>query len=132
MPAPSDPHAIGMALGRLSNAAKKSSKVTLGILSVVLEPGELVECLVAGKVHDLDGLLVLTNSRLLVLNDRPFEPDLLSIPVDAALTVRGEAAGNTATLTVQREQVYAQLTRAADVQLAQELAQRIRGRAAGV
>jgi hypothetical protein len=117
-------------MGRLSNSSKKSSKVVLGILSVLLEPGELVECLVAGKVHDLDGLLVLTDRRLLVLNDRQFQPDQLSIPVDGAITVRGEAAGSTATITVQREQAYAQLTRVSDVQLAQELAQRIRGRAA--
>jgi hypothetical protein len=130
MPAPSDPHAIGAAVTRLTNSSKKSSKVVLGILSVVLQPGELVECLAAGKVHDLDGLLVLTNQRLLVLNDRQFEPDQLVVPIDSQLTVRGEAAGSTATITVQRDQVYAQLSRISDVQLAQELAQRIRGRAA--
>jgi hypothetical protein len=129
-PAPYDPHAIGAAAARLSGSTKKSSRVVLGILSVLLEPGELVECLVGGKVHDLDGLLVLTDRRLLVLNDRPFQPDQLTIPVDQAVSVRGEATGNTATITVQREQSYAQLTRVSDVQLAQEFAQRIRGRAA--
>jgi hypothetical protein len=129
--APSDPHALGVAFSRMSNSSKKSSKVVVGIASVVLEPGELVECLVAGKVQELDGLLILTNRRLVVLNDRQYEPDVISFVVDAAVTVRGEAAGTAATLTVSRESTYAQVARITDVQLAQELAQRIRARAAG-
>jgi hypothetical protein len=120
-----------MAAGRLSNSAKKSVRTCLGIVSVLLGPGEMVECLVAGKVHDLDGVALLTNQRVLVLNDRMWEPDQISFPVDAGLVVRGEAAGNTATITIQRENLYAVVNRIADVQLAQELAQRIRGRAVG-
>ena len=126
-----DSHAVGMAFGRLSNTSKKSSRIAAGIVSVLLEPGELVECLVAGKVQDLDGLVVLTNKRLVVVNDRQFDPDVVSFAVDAGLTVRGQAEGNTATLTLSRESTYAQVARITDVQLAQELAQRIRARAAG-
>jgi hypothetical protein len=127
---PGDSHAVGTAFARLSNGSKKSSKVAAGIVSVLLEPGELVECLVAGKVQDLDGLVVLTNRRLVVVNDRQFDPDVVSFAVDAGLTVRGQAADNTATLTLSRESTYAQVAGITDVQLAQELAQRIRARAA--
>ena len=46
VPMPGDPHALGPAVGRLGNSHKKSSKKAIGILSVLLEEGELVECLV--------------------------------------------------------------------------------------
>ena len=130
MPTAVDPHGIGMAVARLGNSAKKAGKVSLGIASVLLEPGELVECIIAGKVNDLDGLGVLTDRRLLILNDRQFQPDTLSFVVDAQLYVQGIAEGTTATLTFQREGQVAQVARVADVTLAQELAQRVRARAA--
>ena len=47
------------------------------------------------------------------------------------MTVRGEAAGTTATITIVREMHQAVVQKVSDVQLAQELAQRIRARAAG-
>jgi hypothetical protein len=118
-------------VARLSSGHRKASKSALAIASVLLDDGEVVECLVAGRVNDHDGLICLTNRRVLVLNDRQWLPDQLSLPVDAATTVRGEAAGTTATLTIQREAHAAVLSKISDVQLAQELAQRIRGRAAG-
>jgi len=131
VPTPADPHGLGLAASRLSKGHAKAAKTALGIASVLLEDGEVVECVVAGKVNELDGLVCLTNRRLLVMNDRQWLPDQLSLPVDAAMTVRGEAAGTTATITIQREAHAAVLTKVSDVQLAQELAQRIRGRAAG-
>ena len=131
VPTPTDPHGLGLAASRLSKGHAKAAKTALGIASVLLEDGEVVECVVGGKVNELDGLVCLTNRRLLVMNDRLWLPDQLSLPVDAAMTVRGEAAGTTATITIQREAHAAVLTKVSDVQLAQELAQRIRGRAAG-
>ena len=69
------PDAIGAAFGRLGNTAKKAAKTAVGILSVMLEGGEIVECVVAGKVNEVDGLVCLTNKRLVVLNDRQWVPD---------------------------------------------------------
>jgi hypothetical protein len=131
MPSPGDPSGIGAAAARLSNSHRKAARTALGIASVLLDEGELVECLVGGKVNELDGVVVLTNRRLLIVNDRQWVPDQLSLPVDQGVTVRGEAAGTTASLTIQRENLAAVVTKVSDVQLAQELAQRIRGRAAG-
>ena len=55
---PGDPHAIGAAFGRLGNSQKKAAKTAVGILSVMLEEGELVECVVTGKVNEADGLVL--------------------------------------------------------------------------
>ena len=128
---PGDPHAIGAAFGRLGNSQKKAAKTAVGILSVMLEEGELVECIVSGKVNEADGLVCLTTKRLIVLNDRQWVPDRISLDVDQHMTVRGEAAGTTATITIVREMHQAVIQKVSDVQLAQELAQRIRTRAAG-
>ena len=131
MAIPGDPHAIGAAFGRLGNSQRKAAKTAVGILSVMLEEGELVECVVAGKVNEADGLVCLTTKRLIVLNDRQWVPDRISLEVDQLMTVRGEAAGTTATITIVREMHQAVIQKVSDVQLAQELAQRIRTRAAG-
>jgi hypothetical protein len=131
-PTATDPHGLGSAVARLSSSHRKAAKASLAITSVLLDDGELVECLVAGQVNDLDGLVCLTNRRILVVNDRQWLPDQLSLPVDGAVTVRGEASSSTsAMLTIEREAHRAVVTKISDVQLAQELAQRIRARAAG-
>jgi hypothetical protein len=125
---PQDPHAIGQAAGRLGNSAKKAGRTALGLASVLLEEGEVVECVVVGQVNAVDGACLLTNRRVLVLNDRAWLPDQVSFPVDAALYVQGEAAGKAASLTFHRQGVVVQVGRIGDVALAQEFAQRVRGR----
>ena len=57
--------------------------------------------------------------------------ELAALEVDQLMSVRGEAAGTTATITIVREMHQAVIQKVSDVQLAQELAQRIRTRAAG-
>jgi hypothetical protein len=130
-PTPLDPNGLGAAASRLSRGSAKNARTALGLASVLLEDGEVVECVVAGKVNELDGLVCLTNRRLFVLNDRQWVPDQLSLPVDAAMSVRGEVAGSAASITIQREAHAAVITRIGDLPLAQELAQRIRARAVG-
>jgi hypothetical protein len=68
---------------------------------------------------------------VLIHNDRQWAVDQVSFPVDAALTVQGLADGGTATVTFTRENIAVPVSRIADVNLAQELAQRIRTRVAG-
>ena len=130
IPTSVDPHAFGPAAARLANSARKSARVALAIASSLLDEGELVECVVTGHVLEHDGVAVLTNRRVLVVNDREWKPEVLSFRIDSSLTVRGEAAGSEATLTVQREAQLAVIARIADVPLAQDMAQRLRGRAA--
>ena len=130
-PLPQDPHAVGQAAVRLGNAARKSGRTALGLASVMLQDGELVQGLVVGQVNELDGACLLTDRRVFILNDRAWVPDQISFPLDGSLYVHGEAAGKAAALTFHREGVVVQVGRIVDVALAQELAQRIRARAAG-
>jgi hypothetical protein len=122
---------MGPAAGRLGNAARKAGRTSLGLASVMLQDGELVQGVVVGQVNQLDGACVLTDRRVFILNDRAWQPDQISFPVDASLYVHGEATGKTASLTFHREGVVVQVSQIADVALAQELAQRVRARVAG-
>jgi hypothetical protein len=98
---------------------------------VLLHEGEIVECVVQGQLYGCNAVAVLTNGRLLIVNDREFRPDVVDFVVDAAITVQGWADDRAAALLVQRDGLSAQVERIGDKPLAQELAQRIRARASG-
>lgn len=132
-PAPTvdDPHALAPAVARLTNSARKSARVALAIVSATLDDGEVVVFLVAGEVDGLPGIAVLTTNRLVLVNERQWRPDRIEFALDSSLTVRGEAAGADATLTIEHAGRTAVIAKIGDVPLAQEMAQRIRARAAG-
>jgi hypothetical protein len=98
---------------------------------VLLREGEMVECLAQGQFYGANAVVLLTNQRLLVVNDREYKPDVVEFTVDGALTVQGWADDRAAALLIQRNELTAQVERIGDKGIAQELAQRIRGRAAG-
>ena len=68
---------------------------------------------------------------MLLVNDREFRPDVVEFAVDASISVQGWQDDRAAALLVQRADQSAQIERIGDKALAQELAQRIRARAAG-
>jgi len=98
---------------------------------VLLHEGEVVEAAVAGQVYGANALCVLTNERLLVVNDREHKPDVIEFVIDDAVTVQGWGDERVAALLVQQGATAAQIERIGDAALAREMAQRIRGRAAG-
>jgi hypothetical protein len=129
VPAAVDPHAVGLAVARLGKQPQKAGATAFGILSALLQDGEVVECLVQGRVNDCDGACALTNLRLILLNDRMWKPDTLSLTVNAALTVQGWQDDRTAALVISNAAVSATIDRIVDRSIAQEMAQRIRARA---
>jgi hypothetical protein len=124
-----DPHGVGAAVARLSNGPKKTGRVAFGILTALLDSGETVECIVQGRVNECDGLVALTSERIVFLNDRTWKPDLLYLPVDAGITVQGWQDDRTAALVFTSGNRQATIDRIVDRPLAQEMAQRVRGRA---
>jgi hypothetical protein len=90
---------LGAAAELLGFNAKRASKVVLGIASALLRDGEQVEALVAGQLLDQTALAVLTGTRVLVVNDREWRPDVEVIPLEAGLTVQGWQDDRTASLT---------------------------------
>jgi hypothetical protein len=131
MAAANDPHGLGMAIGRLGNGSRKAARSAVVAAGVLLGDGEVVECAVQGRFRDADALAVLTNQRLLVVNDRPWKADIVVLSVDRGLTVQGWQDDRAAALLIQRAEVAVQVERIVDRPLAMEMAQRLRARAAG-
>jgi hypothetical protein len=126
-----DPHGLGAALARLGNSSRKGARASANAVAVLLGDGETVECVVQGQLYGANAVALLTNRRLLFVNEREFKPDVVDVTLDATVTVQGWQDERAAALLVQRNEVSAQIERIADKPLAQELAQRIRARAAG-
>ena len=130
-PVVNDPAGLGTALSRLGSGGRKGAKAAANAAAVLLRNGEIVECIAQGQFFGANGVVLLTNQRLLVVNDREFRPDVVEFTVDGALTVQGWADDRAAALLIQRNELTAQVERIGDKAIAQELAQRIRARAAG-
>jgi hypothetical protein len=126
-----DPCGLGAALGRLGSGSRKGAKAAATAVAVLLREGEIVECLVQGQLFGANAVALLTNARLLVVNEREFRPDVVEFVVDNTISVQGWQDDRAAALLIQRAEVSAQIERIGDKLLAQELAQRIRSRTTG-
>lgn len=127
---PPDPHLLGTAVSRLGNGARKSGKASLLIAGALLDEGENVECAVAGRFEGEPAAAVLTDRRVLLVNERPWSPSVTILPVDGNLAVQGWQDDRTASLTFiagGRQMVIEQI---GDRPLAVEVAGRIRARTA--
>ena len=124
-----DPHGLGASYGRMGSGGRKAGKASAAAVGVLLRDGEVVECVVQGQIYGANAVAVLTNTRLLIVNDREFKPDIVDIALDASVTVQGWQDDRTASLLIQQGTNSAQLERIGDRPLAMELAQRIRARA---
>ena len=128
---PSDPNALGSAVGRLGNSPRKQARVALAVAGAVLQPDEIVEAVVAGKFEDNAAVLVLTGHNLLLVDDRAWRPLVERFTISPALQVQGWQDDRTASLTVLAEGRQFVVERIADRAMAVEMAQRIRHRTGG-
>jgi hypothetical protein len=117
-----------MAAGRLSNGSRKAGNVVFAVAGALLRDGEVVECIVQGRLNDNNGAAVLTNARLLLVNEHPWKPDVAELPVDGSLVIQGWQDDRTAALVLQSADRMLTVDRIADRPIAQEMAQRLRGR----
>jgi hypothetical protein len=124
-----DPYGLGAAYGRMGSGARKAGKASIAAVGVLLRDGEVVECVVQGQIYGSACVAALTNTRLLIVNERQFKPDVIDITLDANVTVQGWQDERTASLLIQQGSNSAQIERIGDRPLAMELAQRIRARA---
>lgn len=125
---PADPNGLGAAAGRLGNGPRKQARAAFAVAGAVLEDGERVEALVAGKYEGNPALAVLTDRGVLLVDDRPWKPTVERIDVDASLQIQGMQDNRTASLTFHRNGRQQIVDQIADRALAVELAQRIRHR----
>lgn len=126
---PADPNGLGAAVARLGFGAKRSGKAALLAAAVLLDDGEMVECLVVGRMEGEAAAAVLTDRRILLVNERAWAPTVASIPVDGQLAVQGWQDGQSASLTFLARGRQDVIEAIVDKLLAVEVAGRIRSRA---
>lgn len=130
-PGLTDSHGIGIAVAQLSGGARRSGHAAFMVLSHALDDGETVVTLVACRFQGAPGALALTDRRLVAVNAREWDPDVLTVPLEPGLTVQGWQDDRRAALvfTVDGREVVAD--RIPDPALAQQLAVAVRGRVGG-
>jgi hypothetical protein len=126
-----DPAGFEAAMSRLSSGARRSALAPLNIAAAVLEPGEVAEAVVQGEYQHRPAVVVLTDRRVLVANDRRWSPDVRSFAFDPTLVVHGWQDERRATLVFVLDGVGVEVEAISDRPLARDLAQRVRGRCAG-
>ena len=107
---------------------RRSARTAAAIASVLLDDGELVEQVVPGKYLGHNAVGVLTDRRLLVVNDREWTPDVRSVAISPGLAVQGFGDDRTASLTFSGDGDPLSIEGISETGLARELAQRVRGR----
>ena len=126
-----DPAGFEAAMSRLSSGARRSALAPLNIAAAVLEPGEVAEAVVQGEYQHRPAVVVLTDRRVLVANDRRWAPDVRSFAFEPTLVVHGWQDERRATLVFVLDGVGVEVEGISDRPLARDLAQRVRGRCAG-
>lgn len=124
---PPDPNGLGVAASRLGNRPRKDARAAFAVAGVILEDGEQVEAVVAGKFEGNPALFVLTDRGLVLVDDRPWKPLVERIDLHPGLQVHG-MADRTATLTLYDSTKQWVLDQIGDAPLAVEMAQRLRYR----
>ncbi len=130
-PGTTDPHGLGAAVERLSAATRKASAAAFAVAAVSFDDGETVRLAVGCRFLGADGAIVLTDRRMLITNDRPYEPDVVSVGLEAGLTVQGWQDDRAAALVFARDGHELVVDRITDRTVAQELAAEVRRRAEG-
>jgi hypothetical protein len=129
-PAPlsNDPHGIGVAVGRLGIIARRSGKVPAAILAALLADGVVVEALVQGRFRGVSGVAALAGDAVVIVNDRPWKPDVVRLEVTPELQVEGRNDERSAALTFVTAEGREVVEGIGDRQLAVEMAIRVRDR----
>ena len=125
-----DPSGLNPVAQRLSAAALRTARLSLAVLSMVLEPDEVVESLVGGRYQNQAGVAALTNQRLVLVNQHEWVPDVRVVPMTTDLVVQGWQDDRTASLIFVTEGQSVTFSFIIDRPLAQEMAQLVRARAA--
>jgi hypothetical protein len=126
-----DPGGIDDAASRLSAGARRAASSPLAVVAALLDEGEHAEAVVQGEYQHHPGVVVLTDRRLIVANDRRWAPDVRLFDCDENLMVHGWQDDRRATLVFVLDGVGVVVSQISDRPLARDLAGRVRGRGGG-
>jgi hypothetical protein len=125
-----DPHGLDVAVGRLHPDDRERSRVALTVCGAMLVPGEQVLGVVTGQMLGRPAAVVVTGGRVLVANDRRWQPVVDEYPIDERLEVRGRHDHQMAALSFSADERLTMVDGIAEVDLAVELAEVVRQRVA--
>lgn len=119
---PADPHGLARLLATLSGGTAKRARSALAAAAVLLDGDETAQGLICGQYLANDGVVVLTERRLLCVNDREHAPDHESIALDDLDDVKGWIEGNRATLRIDAGDTVVVIGDIKEVESAQKFA----------
>ena len=96
----------------------------------LLGDSEIVEQCVKGRFLGRDGVCLLTNARLLFVNDNEWKPDVAEVDLVDGLTVQGWADDRSAAIVFTRGDDHVVIERISEKAAAQTLAEAVRERVA--
>ncbi len=125
-----DPHGLGVAASRLSGGSRKNGRAALAVLSLALQDGDVVEQVLVGQYHGVEGAAAVLATDLVLVNAREWQPEVVRVAL-AGMGVQGMADGRKANLTFTSGATQDTFAGVSDTDLAVEFANRIRQKAAG-
>ena len=121
-----DQHGLDVAVSRLRVEDQERARVPLSVCGALLEPGEQVLGAVTGQMLGRPAAVVVTRGRVLVANDRRWQPIVDIYPIDDSLLVRGRHDRQVAALSFADDVRLSMVDGITDVEIAIGLADAIR------
>ena len=121
-----DQHGLDVAVSRLRTEDQERARVPLSVCGALLEPGEQVLGAVTGQMLGRPAAVVVTRTRVLVVNDRRWQPIVDIYPIDDTLLVRGRHDRQVAALSFADDQRLSMVDGITEVEIAIGLADAIR------
>ncbi len=129
-PAPSepisDPHGLEAAVARLTVTDQERAAVAIAVCGALLEPDELVAGVVTGQMLGRPAAVTVTDRRVIIANDRRWQPLVDVYRIDSKLVVRGRHDRQVAALSFADTTRLSMIDGITEVELAIALADRIR------
>jgi hypothetical protein len=123
-----DQHGLDVAVSRLRPEDRERARVPLSVCGALLQPDEHVVGAVTGQMLGRPAAVVVTQARVLVVNDRRWQPIVDVYPIDDALLVRGRHDRQVAALSFADDTRLSMVDGITEVELAVGLAEAIRDR----
>lgn len=114
----------------MSSGSQRAGRVALAIASVLLDDDEVVDLVLQGLYQSHAGVVLLTDRRLVVVNDHEWAADRRFVAITPDLVVQGWQDDHTASLVFVTEGESVTVSLIADRPLARELAEKTRARVA--
>lgn len=121
-----DPQGLEAAIARLPPVDQERTSVPIAVCGALLEPDEAVVGVVTGQMLGLPAAVMVTDRRVVIANDRRWQPLVDVYRIDSKLIVRGRHDRHVAALSFADTERLSMIDGIFEVELAIELAERIR------